>query len=240
MMLSIDRLISRLEPQGFWLRDTDKSAKAIAFVRPSTIPRLYEHLNIFGQGKAGEAVYATTAVSGATNHTNDGCVAEVDLTLLYALETDKARHWTLIYNEHEAKAWEGRLVNVAASHCRKTAERKGPSLRERLQPAFSAVDRYITKVGNLNDVFASEFRYFRDSPADQREQAEQLALLIGNMGESSEDVQLACLFVFLHASEVEGRADAFRATKWHEDANLRARIYLLVDFIREQRKRFDG
>jgi hypothetical protein len=95
-------------------------------------------------------------------------------------------------------------------------------------------------VGDLNDVFASESRYFQAAPAEQRSQAERLASLIGNMGESSEDVQLACLVLFLHASDAEDRADAFRGTKWHEDAKLRVRIYLLVDFIRELRKRSRG
>jgi hypothetical protein len=240
MMLSPDRLAARLEPQGFRLRDTQAVTNLIAFVRPSIIPRLYEHLNVHGQGKVGEAVYATTAVSGSTNHSCDECVSEEDLTLLYTLETDKDRHWTLVLNKQDAEIWEERLSRVADSQCRATAKSMGPSLRERLQPAFSAVDRYITKLGNLNDVFASEFRYFQEAPAGQRSEAERFASLIGNIGESSEDVQLACLVVFLFATDVEGRADAFRGKKWHEDANLRVRIYLLVDFIRKQRRRGSG
>ncbi|MBX9679589.1 MAG: hypothetical protein K2X38_12555 [Gemmataceae bacterium] len=123
----------------------------------------------------------------------------------------------MIRNKKDAEIWEERLARVADSQCRATALSKGPSLLERLQPAFSAVDRYIAKVGNLNDVFASEFRYFQEAPADQRSEAERLASLIGNIGESSEKVQLACLIVFLFASEVEGRTDAFLGAKWHED-----------------------
>jgi hypothetical protein len=102
------------------------------------------------------------------------------------------------------------------------------------------VDQYITKLGNVNEVFASEFRFFQEAPAAQRSEAERLASLIGNIGESSEDVQLACLVVFLFARDVEGQEDAFRGKKWHEDANLRVRVYLLVDFIREQRRRGRG
>lgn len=238
MMLSPDRLSALLEPQGFSLRDADSVTKTIAFVRPSIIPRLYEHLNVCGQGKVGEAVYATTAISGSTNHSYDDCVSEKDIALLETLETDKERHWTLIGNKQEAEMWEERLARVADSHCRATAQSKGPSLRERLQPAFSAVSRYITKLGNLNDVFASEFRHFQEAPAKQRREAEKLASLIGNIGESSEDVQLACLVVFQFASDVEGREDAFRGKKWHEDPRLRVRIYLLVDYIREQRQRY--
>jgi hypothetical protein len=236
MVLSADRLAARLEPQGFWLRDADDVSKTIAFVRPSTIPRLYEHLNVHGQGKAGEAVYATTAISASTNHSCDECISEVDLTLLYTLESDKDRHWTLVRNKQEADIWEDRLARVADSHCRAISESKGPSLGERLRTAFAAVDRYVANVGNLNDVFASEYRFFQEAPAGPRSEAERLASMIGGIDEASEDVQLACLIVFLFASEVEVRPDAFQGKKWHEDASLRVRIYLLVDFIREHRK----
>jgi hypothetical protein len=236
MMLSPDRQRLLLEPQGFKLRDVDSVTKTIAFVRQSTIPRLHEHLNVHGQGKVGEAVYATTAVSGSTGHSCDECVSEDDLTLLYTLETDQERHWTLVRTKEEAELWEKRLAQAADFQCRETAQSKGPLLRERLQPAFSAVDRYIEKLGNVNEVLASEFRYFREAPAAQKVEAERLASLIGYIGESSEDVQLACLVVFLFASEVEGSEDAFRGKKWHEDPSLRVRIYLLVDFIREKRR----
>jgi hypothetical protein len=236
MILSPDRLSALLEPQGFWLRDVDSITKTIAFIRQSTIPPLYEHLNVHGQGKLGEAVYATTAISGSTSHSSDECVSENDPTLLYTLETDKERHWTLVRTKDEAKIWEKRLADVADFQCRATANAKGPLLRERLQSVFNAVERYVAKLGNVNDVFATEYRYFQEAPAPQRREAEQLSSLIGNIGESSEDVQLACLGVLLFAPEVEGRDDVFRGKKWHEDPNLRARVYLLVDYIREKRK----
>jgi hypothetical protein len=238
MTLSPDRLSLLLEPQGFWLRDVDSVTKTIAFVRQSTIPRLYEHLNVYGQGKVGEAVYATTAISGSTSHSCDECISEEDLTLLYTLETDKDRHWTLVRTKEEAEIWESRVAQVADFQCRATGHSKGPLLHERLQPAFSAVDRYIGKLGNVNDVFASEYRYSQQAPAVQRSEAERLASLIGYIGESSEDIQLACLVLFLFAPEVEGREDAFRGKKWHEDPSLRVRIYLLIDFIRAKRKLF--
>jgi hypothetical protein len=193
MMLSPDRLSALLKPQGFWLRDVDSVTKTIAFVRQSTIPRLYEHLNVHGQGKTGEAVYAATAISGSTSHSCDECVSEDDLTLLYTLETDTDRHWTLVRTREEAEAWEKRVAQVAGLQCRTTGQLKGPSLRVRLEPAFSAVDRYIASLGNLNDVLASEFRYFQEAPGVQRREAERLASLIGDIGESSEDVQRPAL-----------------------------------------------
>jgi len=238
MMLSADRLSDLLKPHGFWCWESDCVTKTIGFVRSSTVPRLYEHLIVEGQGKAGEAVYAKTAISGSTTQARDECVAEVDLTLLYALETDKDRHWTLLRNKQEAQIWETRLARVADSQCRATAQTKGPAMHERLKPVFAAVDRYIAKLGNLNDIFESESNFFQAAPAEQRSEADRLASLIGNIGESSDDVELACLVLFLHAPQVEDQPSAFRGKKWYEDPNLRARIYLMVDFIREQRNRY--
>src|SRR5262249_23500852 len=140
MMLRPDRLSGILNPQGFWLRYANFDTKDIAFVRQSTIPRLYEHLNVsgglvrrsLGQGKEGEAVVATTAISGSTGHSHDRCVSEEDNALLYALETNKERHYTLVRTRAEAKVWENRLAQAADFHCRATAQSKGPLLRERL------------------------------------------------------------------------------------------------------------
>jgi len=238
MMLRPGRLSAILNRQGFWLRNADFVTKSIAFVRQSTIPRLYEHLNVCGQGKEGEAVYATTAISGSTGHSQDRCVSEEDHTLLYTLETNKERHWTLVRTQAEAKVWENRLAQAADFHCRATAQSKGPLLRERLQPAFSAVDRYIVKLGNVNDIFDAEFRYFQEAPALQRRQAERLAFLVGSVGDSWEDVELACLVLFLFAHDVEGGEDAFRGKTFYDDPILRVRVYLLIDFIREKRKMY--
>jgi hypothetical protein len=237
MMLSSDRLSTLLKSDGFWLRDVDSVTKTIGFVRQSTVIRqLYEHLVVHGQGKKGEAVYATTAVSGSTGQSSDECVAEADHALLYVLETNKERHWTVIRTRGDAEVWERRLAQAADVQCRATAESKGPLLRERLLPAFSAVNQYIEKLANVHDILDSEFKYFRGAPALPRSEAERLASLIGHIGESWEDVQLACLVLFLFAPEVEGCKNAFQGSKWHEDPILRVRVYLLIDFIREQRK----
>jgi len=142
-MLRLDRLSGILNPQGFWLQHADFDTKDFTFVRQSTIPRLYEHLNVRG-GLVGrrlgqikdEAVRATTAISGSTGHSHDRCVSEEDNALLYALETNKERHYTLVRTRAEAKVWENRLAQAADFHCRATAQSKGPLLRERLQPVF--------------------------------------------------------------------------------------------------------
>src|SRR6186713_3173915 len=96
MMLSPERLTALLGPQGFLLRFADARTKSIAFYRPSSISRLYEHLNVQGQGKMGEAVYATTAISASTGRSYDTCVSEEVKTLLFSLQSDTDRHWTLV------------------------------------------------------------------------------------------------------------------------------------------------
>jgi hypothetical protein len=238
MMLSADRLRALLEPQGFWMHDVDSVTKTIAFVRQSGISPLYEHLSVYGQGKKGEAVYAKNSISGSSSQSQDECVAEEDLGLIYALESDGDRHWTLVNTTTEANAWERKLAQVADSYCRATSDAMGPLLKERLHPAFLAVSRYIAKLGNIKNIFASEFRYFEEASEIHRDSAERLASLIGQAGGSWEDVQLACLVLFQFAAEVEGREAPFRDKRWHEDANLRARIYLLVDFICDHRKMY--
>lgn len=68
------------------MQEADSLTKNSAFVRQSNVSRLYEILNVHGQGKAGEAVYATTAISGSTSHFSDDCVSEEELELIYTLE----------------------------------------------------------------------------------------------------------------------------------------------------------
>lgn len=210
--------------------------KTISFVRPSAIPLLYEHLNVYGQGRAGEAVYAKTTISGSMSQSNDRCISEEDDALAETLATDMERRWTLLRNKQEAVAWEEKLSKVADLHCRATAESKGSAVLERLRPAFSAMQLYIANVGDMHQLLASEFRFFEQTPTQIRIEAQRLASLIGNVAESTDDIELACLVLHCFAPQVEGAEDAFRGSKWHEDPQLRTRIYLLADFIREHRK----
>ena len=234
-MLNADRLSNLLKPQGFTLRYAGSFVKTIIFVRNSNIPRLFEHLNVYGQGKAGEAVNASTGISASSSQSGDACVGEEDLALMYALATNAEHHWTIVGNTGEAKAWEERLAQNTDFHCRATADSKGPALHARLQPVFSAVDRYIAKIGDVNTVFDSEYRYRESAADDTKREANQLASLIGYIGPSWDDIQLACLVLFKYSSEVEGQESPFRGKKWHEDSDLRARIYLLAGYVREKR-----
>lgn len=237
-MLSPDRLKRLLTPQGFWLRSSGSVTKEIDFVRPSKIPRIYEHLNVKGQGKIGEAVYARTAVSGSKNPHHDPCVAEIDHNLTFTLETDTERHWTIVRTIEQAREWEGNLARIADGHCRATTEAKGPGLYERLMPAFGVVDRYIEKLGKINDVFDSEYQFFSASTNEQREEAKQLAFRTASLIESSGDTELACLILVKFTFEVEDNLGLVRAKPVHENSELRTRIFLLADYVRECREAY--
>jgi hypothetical protein len=236
MMVSPVRLSELLKPQGFRLSAADARTKDISFVRESSIPRLFEHIVIAGQGKLGEVVYAKTAVSGSTGHSHDECVSAIDRALVDVMETDKARHWTLLRTDEEAKAWETKLARHADAYCRATTRAKGPSLHERLQPTFDAVDAYLRAVGDVFAVFDSEFRYLTSVPQEHKDEVDRYASLIGNIGEEAEDVLLACDVLFRHAPEIEGSMRTIREKKWHKNPAIRARVFLLTDFFREQRK----
>lgn len=241
MMLDPIRLTALLEPLGFSLVYADSFTKNISFVRSSHIPRLFEHLFVGGGGKKGEAVSAQTSISGAFFITFDECVAERDdNALLFELGTDRSHHWTIVNNRDEAMAWEKKLANVADFHCRRTANMSGPALSDRLQSAFSARDRYVEKIGNATDVFDSEFAYFENSPLDQKQLASRLHAMGSVSIGLSDDFKLACLVVAKFGSEVEGRENPYGKSKWHEDATLRTRVYMLVDFFTQERKRYQN
>lgn len=238
MMLSPNRLGVLLKPQGFWLRHYDPFVKHIDFVRSAPIPRLYEHLCIRCGGKSGEAVYATTSISGSTSPGARGCSSEADRALNNVLQTDAEHGWALLSNQEESKAWEKRLAIRADAHCRATAQALGPALQHRLQPAFEVVDRYIVKAGNLFDILDSEYRHISVAPNEVQSEVDRLSAYILNVGTSMQDLELALTIIFSFAPEVEHQADAFRGSNWHQDSELQLRTHLLADFIREQRRLF--
>lgn len=238
MMLSPARLGVLLKPQGFWLRHYDPYVKHIDFVRSAPIPRLYEHLCIRCGGESGEAVYATTSISGSTNSRARGCSSEPDRALNSILRTDAEQGWALLSNPEESKAWEQRLAIHADAHCRATAQALGPALQHRLQPALEVVDRYIVKAGNLFDILDSDYSYLSAAPNEVRREATRLSSYIPNVGESEQDLELALTIIFSFAPEIEHQADAFPGSNWHQDSELQLRTHLLADFIREQRRLF--
>jgi hypothetical protein len=239
MMLDPQRLDQLLRPYRFRVLLVDIVTKEIWFVRPSPLRRLYEHLQVVGQGKQGEAVYAVSGIAGVQffGAIFDSAVGEEDLSLLYALETNRDRHWTIVETVQQAKEWEIRLAEQAHSHCQATAKRMGPALFERLQPILDIVDSYVAKLGNLTEIFDKEYLYASRSSSEERKEADRLVLgaSSGRSQGLADDLQLACLVLARFGREVEGHENPFAGKKVHEDPPLRARIFLLADLIHGKR-----
>lgn len=153
MLVSPKRLYRELELLRFSLRRSCATTKEIDFSRPSAIPRIFEQLRVCGQGKLGEAVYAKTSVSASLNWLNDDCISSVDHSLMFALEADPERHWTILSNPDEAKLWESRLVQLADKACLKTTHEYERSLEIRLATEFATFDRYIEELGDMRSIF---------------------------------------------------------------------------------------
>ena len=199
--------------------------KEIAFSRPSSIPRLYEQLHICGQGKYGEAVYATTAISASPTWINDDCIAIVDRHLMFALENDADRHWTVLSDVADAKSWETQLIQLADTACTKTAEEYGQLLVERLEVAFGILDQYAVELGDMKSIFSAEFRFIDDS--DDREQNLVDLWSIGK----TDDWRLACHLLIRFAAKLSLAPSSILQSKLHDSATLRALLYLITDRV---------
>jgi len=235
MMLSPKRLSKLLEPLGFVLRESDSCTKEIALVRLSSIPRLFEHLRIHGSGRRGEAVSAETAISGARGVAIDPCIAARDLRLMLALEQNPEMHYTLVETNDQAQAWEQRVASLADTYCRATADSEGRALLERLAPALHTLDRYIEMVGDMNAIFDAEYKYFQDADPSHRDAAERLAQHLWRV-EPAADAELAALILLRFSKAVDGIDYALQGQCFEEAADLRARLYLLVDFVSDKRR----
>lgn len=233
MMVKPERLSALLEPPGFHLIEVDKWDQKIAFCRSAIVPDLFEHLIIHGQGKRGDAVYATSAISALPHCYDDPCIVIEDQSLLQTLSTDPVRGWTVVLDAKQAKVWEVKLAAIANEHCRALGETKGPDLIAKLRPTRLALDQYVAKLGDLNAVFDSEFQFFSTEPLDRQKEADRLAF---EFGKTCDDVRLACLVLDKFAADLEGRPGAFRGRRVDEDEELRARVRLLSNYIREKRE----
>ena len=149
MLVSPKRLCRELVALRFNVRRSCTTTKEIDFSRPSTMPRIFEQLRVCCQGKLGEAVYAKTSVSASTNWVYDDCISIVDHSLMFALEADPERHWTILSSSDGAKLWESRLVRLADKAGLKTTNEYGRSLEKLLANEFATFDRYMVGIGDM-------------------------------------------------------------------------------------------
>jgi len=243
MFVSTKRLDKLLNPDGFKLLFSNKHTKEICFVRNSrSNSLLYEHLLISGQGKLGEAVYAETIVAVVRNFPVSKLVAETDdHELLYELETDKERHWTLLDSTNDAKIWERRLANVASLFAERNAEKRGLGLLTRLSRCIADITNYRKLIGDPFSIFDREYAYFMDSSSADRNEAERIAANTFVLNWAYDDVKLACLILVKYGTEVEQKSEPWRDVKpLDSPENLHPKILLLSDYISSQRTIYEN
>lgn len=232
MLLSSKRLGSALKAQRFELYRSCTVTKEIGFSRPSSIPRLYEQLRVYGQGKRGDAVYATTAVSVSPSWIHDDCISIEDLGLMFALESDAERHWTLLADANDAKRWEKKLTELADAACRDTTEKHGDSLAARLRSDFELLDRYIDQIGDMRAILDAEYRFVENADDHERALVDQWSIGKGD------DWRLACHVSIRYGNEFIPAATAIFRSKLHESTQLRTLLYLLADQVAACRTRY--
>src|SRR5688572_27029362 len=108
MQVKSDRVLTLLESEGFWLSLENLSTFDVAFTRESRIPTLFESVHIKGQGKRGEAVYASAAISVLRGRLRTKILNESESLLdigkgMPTYNTD--RKWTVIENSDDAIVW---------------------------------------------------------------------------------------------------------------------------------------
>ena len=189
------------------------------------MPRLYEQLHVCGQGKYGEAVYATTAISASPTWINDDCIAIVDRDLMFALENDADRHWTVLSDVADAKSWETQLIQFADTACTKTAEEYGQLLVERLEVGFGILDQYAAELGDMKSIFSAEFRFI-----DGANDRERKLVDLWSIGKT-DDWRLACHLVIRYAAKLSPAPTSVLDSKLHDSATLRTLLYLMTDRV---------
>lgn len=232
MLLSAKRLSFLLKNVGFELLSSNTKTKDIHFVRHSPVKNIFEHLHIVGQGKSGEAAYATTAIAGVRYFLPAACVAENDLQLLYALETDTSRHWTILHSLEDAKRWEIRLSEIIDSFASNTSVQKSSELIRRLDPVHHAINQYISLSGNPAAIFDREHAFFQTHSPQIRAEAERIASGSCIQDWSWDDVNLASLVLTSYGPQVEGKPDPWKdVVPIDSQEYLLPRIYLLSDYF---------
>lgn len=108
MGVNCNRVHKKVEPFGFCQRLRKMSAHDCAFVRPDEMKGLYQHLEIWFQGRRREAVYAYTGVD-ITQHVG---LSNKRRHLVPGIATNVERQWSVIHDDQQAKAWENRLCEL--------------------------------------------------------------------------------------------------------------------------------
>ncbi len=256
---NVDQLARLLVPHGFSLnlpeafkrhfgdvanddersnRDLSKLLKSrISFARPSAAPRLYDHIRICPPPEA----FAELIVSAATFESCHRSVSNVDGRFRTFLSENSQFQTSHLTTAADVATWLRRLAENASTFCEFAAAEIGPALSQRLQPTFTAVDRYEQSLGDMFSIFEREFAFVAAASANEQAEIERLTDFGSRMLYlKSEDAKLASFALVQFGSEVDGKSS------WHRDAARRPveelipRLILLTDLVRKRRGEYEG
>jgi hypothetical protein len=227
----IEKLALRLRPYGFD-HGYDCGIFEIGFARPSVVPNLFEHLLVCGQGKHSEVLYAWTALSAIKHFDQDECVSIRDLDLMFHLERDADRHWTEIRTPADKKDWENRLIESADDACRKTSQKHGAELLQRIAQERLVADQFVALVGDLSTVLDREFAYLKETPHEQLQR-------IAYWSWSHNDNRLLAGHLFFRlAKDIDERLLENCNCRLRENDSLRRLLHMISDHVATCRSRY--
>src|SRR5262245_58408579 len=131
MMVKSRRILAALSKEGFQLHGENIISNFdMYFWRPSYAPSLYEFLQVAGQGKSGEAIYAHAEISILRNTTFGESIFLSSIGEGFPTYS-QTRKWTIIKNADDAIAWEREFTRIGPGLVHGLALTKGPDLLNR-------------------------------------------------------------------------------------------------------------
>lgn len=235
--LSANSLQTKLKPLGFLHNLPEVHKGGISFVRPSSVERLYEHLQI----SPGISTSVDLVISAASFTSCHRCVSEKDDRFRLFLSNGNWIGTVRTETASDVKEWQNQLIDHLQEYCERLADESGVSLAARMRRTFSAVDRYIHRFGDLFEVFDREYAFSNEGSADEKSSIEWLSFEAKRwLYLASDDATLASTAVIRWGREIEEQDLCVRGKLLCENAPLSARLILIADHIRNQRDRYEA
>lgn len=235
--LSANSLQTKLKPLGFIHNLPEVLKGGISFVRLSSVERLYEHLRI----SPGISTSVDLVISAASFTSCHRCVSEKDDRFRLFLSKGDWTGTVRIETASDVKEWQPLLIENVQEYCERLADDSGVSLAARLQPTFSAVDRYVHRFGDLFEVFDREYAFSNEGSTDETSTIEWLSIEANRwLYLASNDAKLASTALVRWSRELEEQDLCVREKLLCDNAELSTRLILIVDYIRNQRDRYEA
>jgi hypothetical protein len=227
MIVQSIRLFRELEKHGFRSGRGMCAANSFNFIRPSLLEGLWESIIVNGQGKHGEAVYASvgSSVTSTVMYKEFGVVHP-----LLELAEVTERGWTIIETDSKALAWENELIAIGPQRAREWTTKNGPDLLRNTEQARQHVNEYLSHlklVGNLEDVLTT-FRATLSPPIS--DEYERISRSPGTSGALGTELayELASYAILTFSLDVEN-INYLRGGGNQDNIDFIQRLHILAD-----------